>query len=611
MPPATHIGKFRIERPLGAGAFATVWLARDEVLDAPVAVKVLAENWSRNDDVRRRFVDEARILHQLDSDRVVRVFAVDHLDDGRPYFVMEWADRGTLYDRMSRRVGGPPTSPREAIQTVLEILRCLSVVHEFGLVHRDVKPSNILFRTVPAHLRRRSGAVERVLLADFGLAKEVVGSSGFTVAAGTPAYTAPEQAGGRAQIDARADVYAATVVLFELLTGAVPYAISTLLEARAPRADQVPQLTGLAHDLPPVLDDIVARGLAQDPDQRFRDADEFADTLAAVLDQLPVEDLASTTPAAVAAPTGPTGHVAHMVHIVARAEALVGADPSLAAIRARLEQPGRLVLVAADPAAAAQAEIALYHAALNPARTIVGDALDSAPDELLSSDVLVLAAVAADVASLVARTRTQLASSVSGPVAMTALVTEPDASELESAFGRSTAIADALHACEPLARVAPVVVADEVVALVERVLLDPAQTVAVSAALAELRARSRRALASESLAAWTQIDDLVDRLHLELRQIEEVDLARADVRGELELPGPLRGEVRRLLFGADSAERLGLAPSADDQVVRAAAAAMLDRWNGLVGAGRIPFRSRPQAEVVVRTLERLWVSVGG
>ena len=205
-----------MERPLGAGAFATVWLAKDEDLDASVAIKVLAENWSRNADVRRRFVEEAKILRQLDSDRVVRIFTIDELEDGRPFFVMEWADRGTLYDRLARRTGGGPLPIAEALGYVIEVAQCLSVVHDFGMVHRDVKPSNVLFRTVAPHQRRSFGRAERVILGDFGLAKDLVAASGFTIAAGTPAYSAPEQSRGREPLDHRADLYALTVVLYEL-----------------------------------------------------------------------------------------------------------------------------------------------------------------------------------------------------------------------------------------------------------------------------------------------------------------------------------------------------------------------------------------------------------
>ena len=108
---ADYIGRYRLERVLGRGAFATVWLGHDETLDADVAVKVLADNWAADEDVRRRFTEEARILWRADSPHIVRVHVVDELDDGRPYFVMDYADRGTLEQRMSERAAaGQPWS---------------------------------------------------------------------------------------------------------------------------------------------------------------------------------------------------------------------------------------------------------------------------------------------------------------------------------------------------------------------------------------------------------------------------------------------------------------------------------------------------------------------
>src|SRR5256885_7417235 len=158
----TRIGRFQVERALGSGTFATVWLARDEDLDAWVGIKLLAENWTLNEDARRRFIDEARALRRLDSERIVRVYEVGHLEDGRPYMVMEFADRGTLDDRIRLRAQlNRPFSVGEAVRLSVEIAECLVAVHDLRIVHRDVKPSNVLFRSLPAerlHALRREGA---------------------------------------------------------------------------------------------------------------------------------------------------------------------------------------------------------------------------------------------------------------------------------------------------------------------------------------------------------------------------------------------------------------------------------------------------------------------
>ncbi len=151
-PGPQYIGRYRADRVIGSGAFATVWLAEDETLAAPVAIKVLAENWAHDDEVRERFLEEARILWRADSDHIVRIHNVDQLPDGRPYFVMDLADRGTLHERMRERIqaGGRYTID-ESIAISLAIADGLKVAHALGIVHRDLKPANIMFQSVPAH----------------------------------------------------------------------------------------------------------------------------------------------------------------------------------------------------------------------------------------------------------------------------------------------------------------------------------------------------------------------------------------------------------------------------------------------------------------------------
>lgn len=280
---ARRIGKFVVERALGAGSFATVWLAHDELLDDRVAIKVLAENWSRNDDVRRRFIDEAKILRRIDHDRVIRVHNIDSTEDGQPYFVMGWADRGALHERLvARRADGLPHETDEAIALTVELLESLAVVHDFGVVHRDIKPSNVLFRTVASHERnaaQRAGRIigdEMVVLGDFGLAKDLAGASGFTQAAGTPAYMAPEQSRTSSTIDHRADLYSVAAVMFELLTGETPFAAHTLSDVRQGRStNHADSLLDRRPDLPRALAELVDRGLSIDPADRPATTDEM------------------------------------------------------------------------------------------------------------------------------------------------------------------------------------------------------------------------------------------------------------------------------------------------------------------------------------------------
>ncbi|MEU4419911.1 serine/threonine-protein kinase [Actinoplanes sp. NPDC024001] len=197
-----RIGSYRIERLLGIGSFATVWLGYDASLDARVAIKVLAENWSHDLRIRERFLEEARLLWRLDDDRVVSVHALGELPDGRPYSVMAWADGGSLHDRLARG----PIPVRQAGPLLREICDGVTVLHDHGIVHRDLAPGNVLFRSRPA-APGSTASTERVVIADLGLAKALAAASGLTARAGTPGYMSPEQDDPLAVVDRRTDVY--------------------------------------------------------------------------------------------------------------------------------------------------------------------------------------------------------------------------------------------------------------------------------------------------------------------------------------------------------------------------------------------------------------------
>ncbi|RKN40313.1 serine/threonine-protein kinase [Micromonospora endolithica] len=239
MTTPTRIGDHRVERLLGVGSFATVWLARDPVLDSRVAIKVLAENWHHDLRVRERFLDEARLLRRIDHERLVRVHRVGELADGRPYAVLDWADGGSLRDRLA---AGPPPAPAAALDLLAEIAAGVAVLHRHRVVHRDLSPGNILFRSGPDG--------ERVLIADLGLAKALAAASGLTARAGTPGYMAPEQDDPLAVVDLSADVYALGRLGRRLLgaptvTAGVPPAVDAVLRRATARraADRYPDAT--------------------------------------------------------------------------------------------------------------------------------------------------------------------------------------------------------------------------------------------------------------------------------------------------------------------------------------------------------------------------------
>ncbi|MEV4254498.1 serine/threonine-protein kinase [Spirillospora sp. NPDC049652] len=264
-PPSA--GRYRIDRLLGSGAFAAVWLGHDAELDSPVAIKVLAEHWARRDDVRERFVQEARLLRQVDSHRLVQVFDIGALPDGRPYFVMTYADRGTVEDLLA--AGPLPVS--EALRLAREVALGLADLHAEGIVHRDVKPSNVL-------LRSGAGRDDRVLISDLGIARTGDRLSSLTLPAGSPGYMAPEQAVIDGAPDHRADVFGLGALAYHLLTGEPP--------GEAPRPPGA-----LRPGVPPSVDAVVLRALAPDRNRRWPSAGEFADALSRTTSRIDTDPL--------------------------------------------------------------------------------------------------------------------------------------------------------------------------------------------------------------------------------------------------------------------------------------------------------------------------------
>ncbi|WP_436533170.1 serine/threonine-protein kinase [Actinoplanes sp. HUAS TT8] len=257
------IGRYRVGRRLGSGAFATVWFADDDELSSPVAVKVLAENWTHQLDVRARFTEEGRIMRRAESDRLVRVLDVGELPDGRPYLVMTYASGGTLAERLE----DGPLPVGEALRVAVEAARGVTVLHELGIVHRDLKPSNVFFHE------------NRVLVGDLGLAKALTHGSGFTVVAGSPGYMAPEQALLGSGLDERTDVYALGALTYHMLTGRTPTLPASIQAVPAAAAQPVTRPSKLRPGLPPAVDAVVMRALAAAPARRWPTAAAFADAL--------------------------------------------------------------------------------------------------------------------------------------------------------------------------------------------------------------------------------------------------------------------------------------------------------------------------------------------
>jgi eukaryotic-like serine/threonine-protein kinase len=260
----TRLGRLRQVERLGVGGFASVWLYRDDELQSDVAVKALADNWAQRLDIRDRFLQEARILRRADSDYVVRVYDVGEVE-GTPYFVMTYADQGTVANLLDRE-------PRLTLDRTLDLVSQagagLTVLHAQGSIHRDLKPANLLLRT--------DGAGQRLMVADLGVAKAMLHASGLTHVVGTPAYMAPEQATGGG-VDERADVYALAAVTYQMLTGRYAHEGSIGDLARLQPPPPPSQLAAL----PGSVDGVVLRGLARDREDRWPTVRAYVNALQA------------------------------------------------------------------------------------------------------------------------------------------------------------------------------------------------------------------------------------------------------------------------------------------------------------------------------------------
>ena len=289
------IGRYRLRSQIGAGAFATVWRGYDESLDVDVAVKVLADNWATRADVRERFLSEARLMRRLSNDRVVRVYDVGELDDGRPYFVMDYVDGGTLADLLA----GGAIDPVDAVWWGADLARAVAALHEEGVVHRDIAPANLLLRRTGGNSGLESGGgTHRVVLADLGLAKRLAEASGLTQAAGTPSYMAPEQARGEGGFDQRADVYAVAGVTYALICGRTPFAATSVADVLGRDPDRRPEsLSARLYGVPGAIDDILARALSYDPQDRWPTATVLAERLEEEAYRLESEAIRSIPPA--------------------------------------------------------------------------------------------------------------------------------------------------------------------------------------------------------------------------------------------------------------------------------------------------------------------------
>src|SRR3954451_17280111 len=264
-------GRYRLEAKLGSGGMSTVYLARDQTLDRQVAVKVMHREMSEQKEQLERFRQEARAVAKLSHPNVVSVIDAGE-DGGHPYIVFEYVEGETLKQRIGREGA---LDPQEAIAYAIEIARGLSVAHGRKMVHRDIKPQNILI-----------DAEGRAKLTDFGISRQLE-QDGMTATGrvlGTTDYVAPEQAMGR-KVDPRTDIYSLGVVLYEMLVGQVPFAADSQVGVAMKHVnEELPDVQRRRPDVSAAVALVVERSTAKDPAQRYQQVSEMIDDLSTALE---------------------------------------------------------------------------------------------------------------------------------------------------------------------------------------------------------------------------------------------------------------------------------------------------------------------------------------
>ena len=270
------IADYRLEEQIGHGGMAVVFRARDERLRRQVAVKILAPALAADRAFRRRFVRESRAAALVDDPHIIPIYQAG--ESGGLLFIAMRLVVGGDVRTLLRHEG--PLPPARAAALLSPVASALDAAHAAGLVHRDVKPANML-------LDIRRGCPDHVYLSDFGLSKRILSSPGLTgegIFVGTPYYVAPEQVTGGRRVDGRADQYSLACAAFEMLSGVVPFrGEHAMAVIHAQAFEQPPMLTTLRPGLPPTVDAVLARALAKAPTERYATCWDFAEALRAAL----------------------------------------------------------------------------------------------------------------------------------------------------------------------------------------------------------------------------------------------------------------------------------------------------------------------------------------
>jgi hypothetical protein len=269
------VGRYSLERELGRGGMGVVYLAREVLLDRPVAIKLLPPEFAARPELRDRFMREARTAARLSHPYIVPIHAVDEIG-GFVFIVMAYVDGGTLAQRIAAH---GPLPAHDVTRIMREVAWALAYAHAQGVVHRDIKPANLL-------LDRGTG---RAMVADFGIARlaETTGDTAAGVVLGTPEFMSPEQATAE-ELDGRSDLYALGIVAYLALTGTLPFTANTAQGVIAQHLTQPPPpVATIARGIPRSLAQAIDKCLQKQPSARFPNGEALADALAPGIEKRP------------------------------------------------------------------------------------------------------------------------------------------------------------------------------------------------------------------------------------------------------------------------------------------------------------------------------------
>ncbi|HEY6556017.1 MAG TPA: protein kinase [Polyangiaceae bacterium] len=320
-------GKYRVERVLGKGGMGYVVLALHMQLEQPVAVKLLMPELAVLEEPVARFLREARAAVKIRSEHVARVIDVGKLDDGTPYMVMEYLDGHDLAAELDVR-GRLPVE--ESVDYVVQASEAIAEAHSLGIVHRDLKPANLF-------LSRHADGSPLVKVLDFGISKALLSDDGSPAPnltatqslIGSPYYMSPEQVRKPKTVDARTDIWSLGVILYELLTGRLPFTADTAMSVLAAVvSDPPPPLREVRPDVPAALAEVVARCLEKEPARRFQHVAELAkalkphgpETSAAIVSRISGMQRGVSLPPHVAATPLPAGVIISIDQATVRAD---------------------------------------------------------------------------------------------------------------------------------------------------------------------------------------------------------------------------------------------------------------------------------------------------